>query len=287
MAGNRSGATRENPFPSSRKGYLDYPLLKQLGLTHNQLLEGDALFLFQLSLPICDPKRSGAPEDPHIPFYLEVEKWMMKYAADMGLTGSYGHSFKEVMSTELLKFDMCLVRDGVIGGSDGAIHRRWKIDEKSYDKDMANAITYTWFLQLKRTYKLCDNDKAIKDRKSPHYNPAYKYDYIFKVLIHNLNSITKYADLDKCSDETTAGHGGYGEKQTGTLKHVHGKPHVTKGMQTCMTADVHRNRPRSFVHQHKCHLAIAGWNKEGPKEVRTLAQQVKPMVIGECQVLGV
>ena len=41
----RSGATRTNPFPDSRKGHLDYDLLKKMGLTNDRLLKHDSLFL--------------------------------------------------------------------------------------------------------------------------------------------------------------------------------------------------------------------------------------------------
>ena len=32
-------------------------------------------------------------------------------------------------------------------------------------------------------------------RGSPEYDPAYKYDYIYKVLVHNVNAIKKIAEL--------------------------------------------------------------------------------------------
>ena len=63
----RSGSTQENLFPDERKGRLDDALLKEMGLTRTRLLEGDALFFFQLLFPICDPKRSGIENDPRKP----------------------------------------------------------------------------------------------------------------------------------------------------------------------------------------------------------------------------
>ena len=35
---------------------------------------------------------------------------------------------------------------------------------------------------------------------------------IYKTMIHNVNAITKYADLDYVGDESTYAFGGYGEK---------------------------------------------------------------------------
>jgi hypothetical protein len=90
------------------------------------IVEGDALFFFQLLLPIVDPKKSGNENDPCLPYYREVEHWNQKYATLIGLGGSYGHSFKEVMAEELLHFDLVVIHDGVHGGMhdgiDGAIY---------------------------------------------------------------------------------------------------------------------------------------------------------------------
>jgi hypothetical protein len=67
-------------------------------LTKKWIVEGDALFFLQLLLPVGDPKKSGSNnEDPCLPSYSEVECWMQKYATSIGLGGSYGHSFKEVI----------------------------------------------------------------------------------------------------------------------------------------------------------------------------------------------
>lgn len=61
------------------------------------------------------------------------------------------------------------------------------------------------------------------------YNPAYKYDYQWKVLINNINAMTFEAELDQCGDETTTGHNAFGEQGTGLVSHVMNKPGVTKG----------------------------------------------------------
>jgi hypothetical protein len=148
---SRSGATNTNAFPENRKGRLDYRLLKRMKLTKKRIVEGDALFFFQLLLPIGDPKKSGIENDPRLPYYSEVERWTQKYATSLGLGGSYGHSFKEVMLEELLHFDSVVVRDGVHGGTDGAIYRRWREGETTFDKDVAKSISHTRWLQLKRT----------------------------------------------------------------------------------------------------------------------------------------
>jgi hypothetical protein len=278
--GSRSGATSTNPFPDNRKGRLDYQLLKRMKLTKKRIEEGDALFFLQLLLPIGDPKKSGIENDPRLPFYSEVERWTQKYATSIGLGGSYGHSFKEVMVEELLHFDSVVIRDGVHGGTDGAIYRRWREGETTFDKDVAKSISHTRWLQLKRTYKLCDNQSSRKKGEEG-YNPAYKFDYIFKCIVSNINELSYSSDLDLCGDETTWAHNGFGEAGTGLLARVMGKPGVTKGGQIVLVSDAYRNRPRAYLHRHKCHPPITGFTRQGPMEVRMIMEDLKHLVQGE------
>ena len=99
-------------------------MLSKLGLTKVRMQKEDAFFFLQLLLPVCDPKRSGIEDDPRVPFYTKGEGWSQKYANSIGLGGSYGHEFKPIMVPELMHFDSGLVRDGVYGGSNGALHHR-------------------------------------------------------------------------------------------------------------------------------------------------------------------
>ena len=227
----QSGASHQNPFPASnRKGQLDYDLLKKMGLTKSRLLSHDALFFWQLLFPICDPALSGIPNDPRLPFYSEVERWSMSYAASLGLGGSYGHDFKQPTSKELLHFDMVVVRDGVLGGMQGAIYRRWKKSDSAYDPEISGTITHIRWVQIKRVFKLCDNAAAPKKGENG-YDPSYKYDYVYLCLVSNTNELTLFADLDLCGDETTCGHGGFGEAGSGILARCMNKPGITFGMQ--------------------------------------------------------
>ena len=88
------------------------------------------------------------------------------------------------------------------------------------------------------------------------YDPAYKYDYAFKALIHNCNEFTYQADLDLCGDETSMGHSGYAEPGSGLSGWVANKPGITRGMQTVLLSDVHRNRPRAYLHRHKVNIFV-------------------------------
>ena len=51
----RFGATREDLFPTDRGVKLDVTFLKKMGLSKQRMQEWDALFFYQLILPIVDP----------------------------------------------------------------------------------------------------------------------------------------------------------------------------------------------------------------------------------------
>jgi hypothetical protein len=164
-ATHRDGATPENPFPECRKGHLDYDLLKKLGLNKQQIMAGDCLFFYQLLLPfhethkrIIDKEKNLV--DPRHPYYSLVEQYSRKYAGDQGLGGSFGHSFKTPLVKEFVRFDCAITKDGACGGTRGAIHLRWKPGQDNFIEGIANSLSHTRYLQLKRVMKLNDNDKS-------------------------------------------------------------------------------------------------------------------------------
>ena len=267
-------------FPASRKGYLDKDKLENLGLTKNRMKMKDALFFYQLLLPICDPRKSGVKNDPRTSFYSEVTNYSNFYACQIGLLGGqYSHAFKPIKVQELLHFDGVVVRDGVLGGSNGALYRRWMNGETMYDSVIHDSISHDRFLQIKRTIKLCNNYEA-KRKGELGYEPAYKYDLIFKALVANCNALTKKADLDLCGDETTFAHMGYGESDTGLLKRLgQQKPGVTRGMQTVMLFDVNRIRPRAYLHRHRHHPNQLKMS-QGQNEAKILLESLMPMIEG-------
>jgi len=276
----RSGATPHDLFPASRKGSLDAEVLAKLGLTRSRMQNCDALFFYQLLFPMCDPKRSGIDDDPRKPFYSSVEMFSNVYAMSLGLGGSYGHNFRTINLPELVNFDGVVVRDGVRGGSNGAIYRRW-MKCADFDDFVSDSISYRRWIQLKRVYKLCNNSESPK-RGQEGYNPAYKYDMLYDVLFSNVRAVSKRAELDMCGDETTWGHEGFGEAGSGLTGRIMGKPGVTKGGQIVVVSDVGRIRPRAYIHRHKLHHKPPGWTAMGPLEVKLIMEKILPMVEGEA-----
>ena len=89
------------------------------------------------------------------------------------------------------------------------------------------AISFKRWLQIKRIKKLCNNDSVPK-KGDQNFDPTYKYDYIFKCVINNVNYLTKHAELDATIDETTFVTASPGKSGAGVTFRVIGKPNVSK-----------------------------------------------------------
>ena len=283
----RHGATRDNLHPESRKGCLDADLLSKLGLTKERMhsdhdLAPDALFFYQLLLPIHDTTRngSGIDGDPRKPYYPHVAECTEVYAiCDLKTRGSgLGHRFKETSPQELLKWDGVLVFDGVLGGSRGAMLRRFdrrRPDNSSFNKHIADAMTSTRWLELKRAIKLNNNLTATR-KGDPNHDPAQKFDYIFDVIVYNTNALSKHCCLDLCGDETTWICAGWAEPGSGIIKRGLEKPSGSKGGQLVVVSDVNRMRVRAHIHRHKLHKKH--YSIEGCNEVKLIGDQLLQMV---------
>ena len=75
---------------------------------------------------------------------------------------SYGHTWTPTTAKELVQFHGVTVRDGVPGGSDGAIFRRWQKGGSCYNMEIAINMALTRFGELKRNFKLCHNGSVPK-----------------------------------------------------------------------------------------------------------------------------
>ena len=274
----RSGATRENPFPEYRKSSLDGELLHKLGLNKMRMMEKDgapdALFFHQLLLPIHDVGNKTVEGDPRKAYYPDVSSFMNGYAAfELKILSGYGHKYEPVEPSEVVRWDGSVIMDGVLGGSNGAFLRRFEQREgnTAYSDLIADAFTKTRWLELKRVHKLCNNLTA-KPRGHDEYNPAYKYDFIYDVITHNVNALTLFAGLDLCGDETTFPFNGWGEAASGLFTLVNNKPGVTRGGQMVLISDVDRIRPRVYVHRHK--LNPKWYGAPGANEVRILLDKL-------------
>ena len=85
---------------------------------------------------------------------------------------------------------------------------------------------------------MCNDDTAVR-RGQPGYDPTYKYDYIFKTIVHNINHISEKAELDATIGKAYFTTASPGEKDTGVTYQVRGKSEVSKGGQTFLICDSH------------------------------------------------
>ncbi len=76
------------------------------------MLECDALFFYQLMLPIVDPAMSGSNEDQHMGYYEEVAKNTNMYAfGKKNRVGTREHLFCPTNAEELLVWDGIVCRN--------------------------------------------------------------------------------------------------------------------------------------------------------------------------------
>ena len=148
---------------------------------------------------------------------------------------------------ELLRHNACVVRDGVCGGSGGAIYRQWMHGCSDYDDVVYEAKIHCRWLQIKQVKKLCNNDVCPK-RREEGYDPTYKYDYIYNCIIHNVNQLSNMGELDLTGDDTSLATASPGESGAGVTFRVQNKPGVSKGGQTVILSDTHRVRPQAYMH---------------------------------------
>ena len=103
----RHGATPDNLFPKERSSSLDGDVLLNLGMNAERLKDKqnlpDALFFFQLLLPIGDPSVSEV-EDPRKPFYTEVNHFTNLYRCQQKIGFTYGHNVNETVVAEIVRW---------------------------------------------------------------------------------------------------------------------------------------------------------------------------------------
>ena len=276
----------------------DVDVLKRHGINKHKVKNSPLAFL-QLLLPICDPKQSGIPDDGRMPFVTDARQYTNTYATtDKGMGGAYNHHFDLVDEIELLRWMAVPIRHGARGGCPGHIHSRWCTSDDDYDKYISESMTFSRWKQIKSIFKMSNNAFTPK-RGAEGYDPGSKYDLLYRVMVHNMNYVTKKAELDCGVDESTWGFQGYMGDAGGRLKNkpynkgtfvwatqciiYYGHPNHTarpSGGQTVMIFDCHRRYPRAYVHRHKCHTRPEGFGQEGPSELYMLLEEVNHLVKG-------
>ncbi len=204
----RGEARYKNLKPESRKGCLDVNILRKHGLMKDRMTN-DALFFYQLLFPIVDPKNSGVDGDVRMPYFTTAAVYTNVYAATSGAGAGMGHSWETVSAPELVRWTACPIRNGAMDGRPSTLPSRWMKGDARFDPFIYDAMSYTRWKLIKRFFKMNNNLTDVKKKGDDGYDPCRKYDLIYKVLVHNMNYVSKRADLDVTVDESTWGFGGY------------------------------------------------------------------------------
>ena len=170
---------------------LDAELLTRQGMTSARVIEGDALFFFQLLAPMCDVEggKSGIHNDRRRNFFVPHARWTNTYMTQMNpdnLIG-YGHELKHFSVMDLVRWWGVVLMDGVRGGSHHVIELQWNLGRKAYDADIAIAMSFERWKQGKWNVKFCNNRTDAYPRTHQNYDPAYKYKFLTEVLCYNTN----------------------------------------------------------------------------------------------------
>ena len=92
----RGDAVYGNLKPPSRKGSLDADVLRNHGLTEDRMINGDALFFYQLLFPISNPKVSGVEGDNRMPYFSYASICTNVYASALGAGSGVGRHWRSV-----------------------------------------------------------------------------------------------------------------------------------------------------------------------------------------------
>ena len=181
-----------------------------------------------------------------MPYYSHVAIFTNIYASISEAGSGMGHDWHNVTVPELLHWTGVPIWHGALDGKPGTIFSRWNVQDPRYDPAIAKKISMEHWKHIKRYFKLNNNFTATP-RGVDGYDPCEKYDFVYKILLHNMNYVTLRADLDGTIDETTWGFCGYCGEVGGRLL----SKKIPKGGQSTMFYDIHQRYPRAYIHRHK------------------------------------
>jgi hypothetical protein len=183
----RFGATKDLLFPPDRQVRLDVDYLKKMGLTRKRMLDCDALFFYQLLLPIVDPAMSRIDEDPRMEFYEEVARNSNFYTIGLKNRGeTRGHVFCPTNAEELFIWNGIVCRN-----LNNNIAESWMMSQSNtLDGGVADTMHFRHWLNIKACLKL-NEYFTEKKRGDDGYDPTQKYPLVWDVMTHNMSRIIK------------------------------------------------------------------------------------------------
>ena len=169
----RKHATAENLLPNERKSKLSMRLLKKIGFKPNVHLQ-DPLWFLLLLLPITTYDVMGKNMKGS---WTDHEEETNAYAVkERKLGGSRRRKFILRTVTHMIRWWGVVYMDGVLGGSNGNIGRRFDKESECFNDKIYEAFKdyggKKGWLQTKSVLKMCDNYAKYADKSSSEYNPA-------------------------------------------------------------------------------------------------------------------
>jgi hypothetical protein len=129
---------------------LDATFLKKMGLSKQRMQECDALFFYQLILPIVDPAMSGIDGDTRMGYYEDVARNTNMYAFGMkNRGGTRRHVFCPTAAEELL------VWDGIVCYNINTnIAESWMMNQSNtFDREIMEVMHFRRWLDIKACLK--------------------------------------------------------------------------------------------------------------------------------------
>jgi len=171
------------------------------------MVECDALFFYQLLLPICDPTMSGINDDPRMTYYEKVATNTNMYAYGVKKKGgTRGHLFQPTDSQELLVWDGIVCRN-----LNNNIAESWMMNQSNtFDQEISEAMHFRRWIDIKACLKQ-NEFWTEKTRGVEGYDPTQKYRIVWDVMMINMNQIIEKGGLDLTMDKTTWPNSSYAD----------------------------------------------------------------------------
>jgi hypothetical protein len=192
----RLGATREDLFPTERDVKLDVTFLKKMGLSKQRMEQCNALFFYQLILPIVDPAMSGIDGDTRMGYYKDVARNTNMYAFGLkNRGGTCGHVF---CTTTAVFWDGILCRN-----INTNIAESWMMNQSNtFDQEIMEAMHFRRWLDIIACLK--QNEFWTEKKKTDKgVVLTQKYHLVWDVMTHNMNQLIDKSSLDLTMGETT------------------------------------------------------------------------------------
>ncbi|MFM8622856.1 MAG: hypothetical protein ACKOB3_05715, partial [Holophagaceae bacterium] len=273
----RLGSDRDTVFPEGREVQLDGEYLKMMGLTKKRMEECDALFFYQLLVPIGHPSFSGIPDDPRMGYYEEVANCTNEYASGYKRrSGTYGNKFSPVNAEELVVWDGIVVRNL----SDNIADCWLRNQSNTYDREIDEAMQYRRWLDIKSVMKQNVYHRE-KKRGDAGYDPTQKYRLIWDAMAHNMNRMIKVGGLDCTGDETSWPNSSYADVHS----NLKGKK-TDRGGQHVLLLDARRRYIYAWTPRHSFFPRKKDFTASGQAEVIRLVELISPLIKGAPQEEG-